>query len=232
MQMDTSGGRINKVIRLNDEVVLVGLDAGILYMFRDIYAIDTKPITPRTGRLLKLFTEPPAPPARSLQAAQNLTEGCFTWYVTKFLHTLDMPLLPLELLKAENQSKVTFKLDGVKTVNGAQVVMLKYTQAPTANLMRTTAGVPVTGRLSIEMPSGTLRQSEVIVSNQAMTLRATVDYTFDKTLSLWLPQELSQRFDVSTSAAAVEQVNEHGSFETHARYTKYTQAKIDLDKIR
>src|SRR5262249_22026954 len=71
-QMDSSGGNTLAIKRLNDEVVLVGLGDGTNYLFRDTVAIDTKKINPaRTGRLLKLFTEPGD---KSLQPAQGLTE--------------------------------------------------------------------------------------------------------------------------------------------------------------
>ena len=233
LQMDTGGGQINHTRRLSADVVLVGLGRGLVAMYRDTYAIDTKPLHDRSDRLRKLFEEPPGPPVGPLQYAQRFTEESVRAYVTSNLHALDSPFVPLDLVRAENQQRLTFKLDGVKTTDGAQVAVLKFTERGAPSLVLTPADVPVSGRLWIDVASGAVRQTEVIVSNKQINLRGSVVYALDKGLGLWLPAELAQTFEMSsTGAGGSGGINLHESFEGHAKYSKYQQVPIDLSKIR
>jgi len=232
LQMDESGGRIQSVRRLNGDAVMIGLGDGVTYMFRDTYAIDTKPFHARSDRLLKLFTDPPPPPRRGLQEAVEISESGLSYYLTRSLHTEDSPLQPLDLLRAKNQARLKYALDGVKTSAGVALATLKFSGDDASSILMTPPGIPVTGKLTVEVGTGALRQSEVVVSNKAMTLRTTVEFTFDKALGLWVPKELVQRWEISSSAAGMGELYDHGSYETHATYSNYKQVAIDPDKIR
>jgi len=232
LQMDTGGNRINHTRRVQSDVVMVGLDKGQVVMFRDAYAIDTKPLHDRSDRLLKLFREPPGPPLGPLQYGQRFTEESVTAYASPNLHPMDSPFTAFELLRAGNQIRSTFKLDSIKASGDVRVALLRYKEnGPDSVVLAST--VPATGRLWIELPSGAIRQTEIIVSNKLLNLRASVTLAADATTGLWLPKELTQLFDISEPGAGGEgTLNNRQSFETHVKYAKYQQIPIDLSKMR
>lgn len=232
LQMDTSGG-LNHIRRINGDAVMVGLGDGHLALFRDVYAIDTKLLHERTPRLLKLFENPPGQAGGTLQYASQFTVDSVRQYADGKLHYLDSPLAPLELLRAEYRQSLACKIDGMKTTDGVQVAVVRFTETGKPSLLMTPSTMPVTGRFWIEVPSGAIREFEITASDKNSMYRATTTFTFDKSLNLWLPQELSQRFDVSIMGSGGDNgPREHSSFDTHAKYTKFRQVKIDLDKIR
>jgi hypothetical protein len=232
LQMDTGGNKINKVLRLNADVVMVGIGDGAIFFFRDVYAIDTKPMHPRSDQLLKLFEAPPAPPVTSLTTADKMTEDGAFWYISRNLRTLDSPFEPLALLRGTNQSGVTFTVESVKKMDGADVAVLKFTETRAPSAMRTPAGLPVSGRFWVEVATGTIRQSEVILSDKSINCRYSVKYALEKTTSLWLPVELSQQVQVSGAGGGVEGIGSTGAFEAHLTYSKFRQVPIDVSKIR
>lgn len=233
MQMDTSGGQMNHIRRLNGDVAMVGFGDGHVAMFRDTYAIDTKLLHERIPRLLKLFENPPMQQGGTMQYAKAFTEDSVRQYISGDLHALDSPLDPLEVLRAENQARLTFKFDSAKMTDGVQIVVLRFTELAAPSLLKNPLNLPVTGRVWIEAASGAVRETEVTASNKFSMVRSTVTYLFDKALNLWLPQELSQRFDLSTMGPGGDSAPRiHEGYDTHAKYTKFRQVPVDLDKIR
>lgn len=232
LQMDTGGGRINHTRRVQSDVVMVGLDKGQVTLFRDAYAIDTKALHERSDRLLKLFSDPPGPPIGPLQSAQRFTNDSVSAYVSPNLHAMDSPFAAFELLRAGNQIRTTFKLDSIKASGDARVALLKYKENGPDSLV-TMPPVPATGRFWIELPSGAIRQAEIIVSNKLLNLRASVTLAADPATGLWLPKELTQMFDISEpGAGGTGTLNNRQSFETHVKYSKYQKVAIDLSKMR
>jgi hypothetical protein len=232
LQMDIGGNRINHTQRVASDVVMVGLDKGQVVLFRDAYSIDTKAVHPRTDRLLKLFSEPPGPPIGPLQYAQRFTDESVSAYSSPNLHVLDSPFAAFELLRQSNQIRSEFKLDSVKANGDVRVALLKYKENGPESLL-VSPSVPASGRLWIELPSGAIRQTEIIVSNKLLNLRASVTLAKDPGTGLWLPKEMSQNFDISEpGAGGVGTLNNRQSFETHIKYQKYQQVTIDLAKMR
>jgi len=231
-QMDTSG-QLQHIVRLNADAAFVGLGDGHFGSFRDVYAIDTKPLHERVPRLLRLFEQPPAQAGGAVHYARQFTEESAVRYLHTDLHMLDAALAPLELLRADYQPHMAFKLDSTKTSNGVTVAVVRFSENNTPSLLRTPDGLALTGRFWIEAASGGVTETEMVASDRTSLLRSVVIYSFDKSLEIWLPKELSQRFDIShLGSNGATGPREHESFDTHAYYSNFRQVPIDLDRIR
>jgi hypothetical protein len=233
LQKDVGGNKINLIARLSSDVVFVGVRNGTMGTYRDTYAVDTKATRPRDDRLFKLFLNPPEAPVTSTGQAVRLSEDSGVWYVSRNLQMMDDPLAALALLRAAGQAGATFKLDGVRKSDGVDVAQLKFNETATPSVLRTPAGIPVSGRFWIEAGTGIVRQTEIILSNKAVNSRYTVKFAQEPTIGLWLPKELHQYLQISTAGSGGPQtIGSQGSFESMAVYAKYRQVPIDLSRIR
>lgn len=224
-QYETSSGQMGTPVRLSADVVLVGLGNGGTATFRDVFAIDSKPVRPRDGRLPALFRTPSPP---SMQQARDWSEESVRRYVNPNLHILDEPTAALEFLRKENQERSTFKIESVKTMSGAQVAILRFTEQRTPRLMPMPGDAAATGRFWVDVASGTVRQTELGFSSKTFNIRSTVKYAAEPTLGLWLPTEMSQVFDASGQGAGGSNnmgsgggYNAHQAFEARASYDHF-----------
>lgn len=226
--------RAGLAIRLVSDVIFLGTGGGGVIGFRDVVSVDGANVHQRDDRLLTLFT---ASPGTSLQSAQRLTEESVRNYRTPNLHALDQAISALEYLKKENQGRSEFKLDSVKTMKGAEVAIVKFTERSTPRLLPSPENGPAQGRFWIEVATGTVRQTELGFQSESADIRAVVNYAAEPKIGLWLPVEMSQKVDLYSKGGMGDlgtvggQTGRQG-FEGRALYSKFRQAAVDLSKIR
>jgi hypothetical protein len=196
LQYETSSDQIRAPRRLSADFVLVGLEDGAIAGFRDVVAVDNVPVHPRDDRLPNLFT---VTPWSSFQQARQLTDESVKTYLSPNLHALDQPTIVLEFLRKANQARSTFSIESVKTMDGAQVAVLKFTERHTPRLIPVTGEGAAIGRFWIDVKTGTVRQTEVGIASKGVSVMATVKYAAEPALNLWLPVEMSQRIDTTGS---------------------------------
>lgn len=194
VQYDTSADQVRTPRRLSADIVLVGLEDGVIAGFRDVNAIDNAPVHPRDDRLPNLFA---VTPWSSFEQARQLTDDSVKTYLSPNLHALDQPTLVLEFLRRANHARSTFSLESVKTMDGVPVAVLKFSERTTPRLIPVTGGGAAIGRFWIDVKTGTVRQSEVGITSKGVSVRATVKYALEPALELWLPVEMSQRIDTT-----------------------------------
>ena len=201
-----------------------------------MFAIDNAPVRQRDDRLLALFK---TVAATSVQQATDLNEDAVRHYLSPNLHALDQPLIALEFLVKENQERSTFKLESVKSMNGAQVAIVKFNERGTERLVPSAEGGPAVGRVWIDVATGTVRQSELGLVGKVANITVTVKYAADEATGLWLPVEMVQHFDISSGGSGASSnmgsgagYGAHQSLEGRATYTKFRQVPIDLSRIR
>jgi hypothetical protein len=222
-QYDTASGRIGVPRRLTSDVALVGVDGAVM-SFRDVAAIDNKPVRARDDRLLALLK---GQDAARLIRAHDVAEAGLRYYISQDLHALDDPLLALEFLRKANQARSTFKVDGVKTVNGARVVVLKFTEQSTPRLIPSPENAPAMGKFWIDVEAGTVRQTEISISGRASSFHAVVKYSRDPAIGLWLPSEMTQDTRQTAQGSGMNNMGGGGGYgavgaaEAHATYSKY-----------
>src|SRR5450756_44123 len=158
MQSDSSSGQMGIPKRVNSEIVWVGGGNGGVLGFRDVFAIDNKPVRQRDDRLLGLFK---TPTASSIQQGQDMSDAAVHYYLSGSLQALDQPTLALEFLRKENQERSAFKLESVKTMNGAQVAIVRFNEHNTPRLVPSEEGGPGVGKFWIDVATGAVRQTEL-----------------------------------------------------------------------
>jgi hypothetical protein len=222
-QREPSSGSVSR--RLYSDVVLVGLDDGMVAGFRDVFAIDGRDVRPRDERLLKLFQSPPSE-ASQAQAMAWADEG-LRYYLSPNLRTLDFPTIALELLRPKHHAQSEFTLDGVRNQDGARVATLKFKVRPSGSVLPTPEGSTTSGRAWVDADAGTIRQTELIVEGKGYSYRTTTKYALESAQALWLPADVVTLVDVSSAAGGLSNMGGGGnmgarqSLEGRARYTKF-----------
>lgn len=222
LQYDTSSGQVSSPKRLGAQIVWMGGTDGTVVGYRDVYAIDSKSLGSPADRLAGLFKTP----ASADTQAQQLSEASVQYYVSPNLHALDQPMLALAFLRKDNQGRSTFKLDGVKSMNGAQVAIVKFAENGTPRLIPSADNAPATGRFWIDVATGGVRQTELGISGKQSNVRVTVIYKSDQATGLWLPSDMQQAIDITGGAAGASNMggggySGHQSLEGRATYSKY-----------
>jgi hypothetical protein len=229
LQYETSSGKLSKPRRLSADVAFVGLGGGGAATYRDVYAIDTVPVHPRDERLWSLVK---APSDASLEQAAALSRESVVRYLSPSLHALDQPTSVLEFLRRDNQPRSVFTIESVKTVDGARVAILRFTERATPRLVPMPEDAAATGRFWIDVADGTVRQSEIGLTTKSVSLRGTVKYARDAALDLWLPVEMTQVVDVvGPGSQVINYMGANGGYnareghESRAHYSNFRAHK-------
>jgi hypothetical protein len=223
-QYETSSGKMSTPKRINSVVVLIGQADGSIGSFRDLVAIDTVPVRPKDDRLVALFKKPTPESAGSAQA---MTDDAVKAYYSPNLHVLDKPTLALDLLRAENQANFTYKIEGMKNMDGTQVAVLKFSEKGAGHVM---TGASAIGRYWIEPANGAIHQTELGFSIKGGNLTSTVKFVKDAQLGVFVPSELDEQVEVSAAGAGTNNMGAAAgsgdlggrqSMEGRASYSKY-----------
>jgi hypothetical protein len=230
LQLEVSGGAMRASRRLLSKVAFVGAGKGRLFAFRDVTHKDGN-VVADDARLLRLF-QPPT--SRSLEDAQRLSQDAARHYVSRNMSVFDGLLEPLTLLRADQQPNVVFKLDGVKTVDGARLATVKFTERRKPYAITSPIDDPATGRLFIDVATGAVRRTELVISDRNVNLRLTVVYAKPAELDLWVPSQTTMQADISTpkggdtSDKPGDLYSVRESLEARATFTKFVQVPFNL----
>jgi hypothetical protein len=172
--------------------------------------------------------------------AQQITADSTRLALVPAMAAFNAPTLALEFLRKENQSRSTFKLDSTKTMNGALVAIVKFSEQSKPHLLPGPDDATAQGRFWIDAASGTVRQTELLYTSKAIDVRSTVVFAADAASGLWLPVSLDATYNItgggsgsSTMGQGTDNLN-YGSRQTidsQVRYSKFKQTKIDLAKL-
>ena len=236
-QRDTSAAREIATRLLRSEYVLVGLDDGAVAGFRDVFESDGSALRERTDRLLTLFRIPPT--AASLERAQKVSDESVRHYLSPDLIWLDEPTLPLEFLRQKYQERSTFTFNGVRTLDGSQVAIVRFKERSTPRFIQSPGNAPVSGSYWVDVVSGAVRRTELILGGKNFDFRVTVNYAIEPKLGLWLPVDMYQRIDISgvDSGGSSELGGSFSyparrSLEAHATYSKFRQVSVGLTEAK
>jgi hypothetical protein len=232
LQLEVSGGRKRADRRLRSDVVFVGVGLGRVITFRDSFSKDAHALRPREPRLLPLLQ---STDNERLDKAQKLTDESMRHYISGNVGHFDELLAPLALLRTENETKVKFKLENVKTVGGMQVATLRFAETTAPHVINSPIAEPATGQIQVEVATGIVRQTLLIISDKTINLRSTVVYALDPDLKLWLPSKMSFDSDISAQNAGdvspntVSAYNVRESLQGQATYSNYQQVPVKLN---
>lgn len=221
--LDVSGGRVSGTRRLTSDVVLLNL-AGKVIALRDSFAIDNNPLRERVPRITSLLVKPTA---SAWERAQAYASESFRHMQAELIARVNEPTLALLFLAPENQSRVTFKIDGRKRMDGAEVVGLRFEEPKAKNpsyVIKTHGDAVASGRLWIDPATGRIHQTELSLRSPSESARIAVTYARDPSLDVWLPSAMVDAYEESVATGAVSNMggganNVRRSFDCRARYS-------------
>ena len=160
--------------------------------FRTIDVLDNAELPGPKGRLAALAADPTherlAEIMRATQAIEWLSIGGIP-------RAPAIPTAALAYLRASRQPLGVFEFDGMKTVGGVRVGLLKYSQRPAA---RTTDAddFTITGRFWIEPESGRVVQTEIAITSGTYETKVEVQYASQPGVGFWVPVRMFEQHTI------------------------------------
>jgi len=242
--LDVTGGKTRGVIRISSDVVLVGLQGQVIAL-RDPYAVDTQPLREKGSRISALLGAPATPTMKDWQLASGYPGKGSIHFILDIQLKVNEPTSALQFISTALQSKVKYRLDGNKKMNGVQVVGVRF-EEPTAqdwvHLLGTRSNARATGRIWIDPATGAVHQTELWVDSKGENAIVSVKYAPHGTLGLLLPSEMIDSYEereggggprqMGTGADPRGSVPTRVSVQGRANYSKPSFAAIDLTKLR
>lgn len=218
--------------RLTSDFLLVrypGRD-GTWLAFRDVTAVNGRPVRDQQERLTSLFLEPFGD---ALRRAEEITrEGSRHSLVE--LGALSSPFVILAWLQPHYQSQFTFGVGGTESKSGVRIRALELEQVvPPAASPAVTRAPPIRGVAWIEEETGRVVKTEVRAGPAPNTAITTTTFAFDDTLGIDVPAEMRES-RVRTGAArqsrlgpAVDRFTGIALYSRFRRFQVRTEEAID-----
>ena len=168
--------------------------------FRDVFEVDGKPLRDRDERLLKLFIDTKID-ARA-QAESIANEGS-RYNIGPVLRTINVPVLALTFLNAENQPRSRFlrvspgnlkRFAGV-VVTG-EIWAIEFNEVDPDTLVRGGGNrdLPSRGRVWVEAATGRVLRTEHIAEDTLIKAQVDVSYGPQEGLNLLVPVEMRESY--------------------------------------
>jgi hypothetical protein len=221
--------------RLASDLVLINVQERLMGL-RDPFAIDTKAVRERQPRIIKALAEPTA---AAWQQVQGFTrEGAHLFMANVVLWYSD-PVLALRFVEMDHQSRMTYKLEGRKKMNGLEVYGVGFKENREERkvyLIETPDNPYSSGRIWIDPATGAVHQTELWVQSDTAVARVTVLYAPDAKLNLLVPREASHSFEMRERGSGITNMGSGGAansvkYESNAKYNNAQLTPIDLTKI-
>jgi hypothetical protein len=172
--------------------------------FRDVLAVDGKPVVDRQDRLQHLFsggeTDPRALGRRiAEEGARHNLNGA-----VEVNRTLNHPMVPLLYLRAANQDRSEFALEGSAGRDGQHVT---FTEVRTPALIGTSGDQTATGEFWIDPATGRVRSAVLRVVSRSpkasITATIRVRYKDNPKIGLVVPDQMEEHYVVRNLGGAV-----------------------------
>lgn len=231
-----SPGVTQPPVRFASDLVLVNLNGRIISL-RDPFAVDSVPLRERTPRITALLAEPTADDWERAQA--YATEQNFR-FISDLILALNDPAIALQFAARDQQPRLTFKLERQETLNGAPVARVAFKENGDRRrrfMLETPGNAAAAGRLWIETATGAIIKSELWATSPTESVVSTVSYARNATLTLWLPQKMTQTFQweeagdlLGNRTARAYQGRLY--YRAEASYNNVRRTPVDLAKMR
>ena len=218
--------------RLSSDLILLNVGGEILGM-RDVYTVDTRALRPKETRIAQVLAEPTA---ITWQAAQQYSREHAVYLRANVVLWFSDPALALRCLKAQHRARLTFKLEGSKRMNGAQVYGLGFKETGkdlSFSILQMPGDPLASGRFWVEPGTGRIHQTEFWPQSDTHTARVQVQYAPDEKLGVLLPRSASHTFEAREPGFGISGTGGGGnaarlSFESTATYSNPRYKPIDL----
>ncbi|MEO8520972.1 MAG: VWA domain-containing protein [Acidobacteriota bacterium] len=164
--------------------------------FRDVTAVDGKPVRDRQDRLEALFRGD----APDLSEARRIAAESARFNIGLVRRNFNEPTAPLFFFLPINQQRFAFSRQGRKTVGGVETWEIDFEEKASPTMVRTTDGadVPTHGTVWVAADSGAVVRTRLVIrgylgSSSVSTMEVT--YANDPKLGVWLPARMTERHE-------------------------------------
>ena len=184
--------------------------------FRDIAAVNARPVRDRQDRLRELFTKPN--PDRLKQAQRIVAEGArfnLDPPDARLNRTVNLPLTALRFLRTADQYRSHFNMPPQNRSSG--IVSLEFTEEHRPRLITTPDQAAATGRFDIEMTTGRVLWSSLTLRSWAAHATIEVKFGPNREVGMFLPETMNEQYRGSFK----------GVMTGTATYSRYRQFKVE-----
>lgn len=203
-------GRQSRTLR--SDMLLVRAPAGDRWLqFRDVFAVDGKPVRDREERLVKLFLEPSQ---SAQQQVADIKAASARYNIGGVDRNINVPVLALRVLDPASRPWFAFSV-GRKRHDGWE---LEYREERSATLIRgrDEQATPAFGRFVVDPATGRVLASELHADTPALKAQIDVRYGAEAALGgTFVPREMREKYQTDDGTTIVGRA-------TYARFRRYT----------
>ena len=212
---------------LQSDLLLVRPTAADRYVeFRDVFAVDGRPVRDRAERLTTLFL---SPSAANRDLMRTIIEESARQNIGDIPRNINTPMLTLHFLQAETQRRFRFtrakpgapelaRSSSLASNNAptfrvsTEIWVIEFRETDRPTVIKTYRGqnFPASGRFWIDPATGVVRMSELVMENRDVTANIIVSYQSEPLLGFFVPVEMRERY--RTRVARVEGAATYGKF--------------------
>jgi hypothetical protein len=176
------------------DMLMVKSEGGFLVPYRDVAAVDGRPVKDRDTRAMQVFTSGGVPSTATLR---KITEEGARYNLGNVRRTVNIPTMALLVLHPKHIARFEFELAGSERVDGVDTTVVRFSEKRTPTFIHTGRGDDVfsTGRLWVAA-DGSVRQSAFLVEERETGIRVRVEVTYRDvpSLGLLLPAEMRETY--------------------------------------
>jgi hypothetical protein len=193
--------------------------------FREVLAVDGKPVTDSARRLSELLAKPSP---HALQQARRIAEESARYNIGPIVRTINDPAIVLELLDGRHKHSMRFTKHDEDTVDGVRTWVIRYQEVGSPTIIRTRdrKDIPVRGRAWIEPAGGRILRAEASI-DPGLGVTGTLDVTFehDNRMGFAVPSKMTERY---TNRNLVVVSAGEATYSNYRRFTVDTEERIQL----
>jgi hypothetical protein len=207
---------------LKSDLLLVrpeGADGWV--QFRDVFEVDGKAIRDRNDRLAKLFLQPSTSTAKQVE---KISEESSRYNVGVIVRNINVPVLALLVLQADNQNRFLFnhvETADAERADGAWAI--DYREVAIGTMIRTSGGrdLPVHGRFRIDAVTGRVLGSTLKAEDRHLAATIDVEYEQEPALGMFVPRSMHETYEQHADGAGVT---------GDATYSNFRQFQVKVDE--
>jgi hypothetical protein len=181
--------------------------------FRDVFEVDGQPIRDREQRLARLFLKPSAD---SIEHAISIQEESARYNLGNMRRTINNPVLGIMMIQPDFQTRFKYSLGKLDAKVGPGVWTIEYQEVAKPALIRGRSDLDLFahGRIWVELETGRIMKTEVLLDQPNLRARITTSFRFDERFGIAVPYEMQEeyKFDSGTKVTAIA---------TYARFRRF-----------
>jgi len=164
--------------------------------FRDVISVDGKPVGDREARLEQLFLKPGA---EARQNAKQITDEGARYNLGAMVRNVNVPVLGLEYLRAENAAHCRFGNPHRETVDGEAAWKIDYREADGHTVIhdaRNGGNVPASGTVWIRESDGAVMRTILRSATRVSDLEIDVRYCRVPSVAVLVPCRMAEHYSL------------------------------------